>query len=87
VNSVTVDSKQQRDTQLKEINNNTYYAGGIPRLTHIYLLGVFNSKMATLINMFVKLCKSLISICICSVISQQYYASIITRQTIVDTLQ
>jgi hypothetical protein len=36
--------------------------------------------------MFVKLCKSLISICICSLVSQ-YYVSIITRQTTVDTLQ
>jgi len=59
--------------------------GGIPCLTHIYLLDLFNSRMATLINMFVKLCKSLISIS--SVISQRYYVSIITRQTTADTLQ
>ena len=54
MNSVTVESKQQRRIKLKEINDNIYYAGGIPCLTHIYLLDVFNSKMATLINMFVK---------------------------------
>jgi hypothetical protein len=30
VNSVTVESKQQRHIKLKEINDNTSYAGGIP---------------------------------------------------------
>lgn len=49
MNSVTVESKQQTHIKLKGIKDNTSYAGGIPCLTHTYLLDIFNSKMATLI--------------------------------------